>query len=93
MPSEGDVGITPAQARMARAAMRWTLDDVAEISRMGRATISRFETEVPGFNLKVSTRAHLRRTYERFGVQFFFTEHGGGVKPPVQSIAHQVHSE
>ena len=53
---------------MARAAMRWTLDDVARRAGVGRATVSRFEVEQVEPNL--STETMIRQTFERAGVEF-----------------------
>lgn len=35
--------MTPAQSRMARAALKWSLSDLAAKSGVGRATVARFE--------------------------------------------------
>lgn len=35
--------MTPEQSRMARAALKWSLDDLAGEAGIGRATIARFE--------------------------------------------------
>lgn len=39
--------MTPDQCRMARAALKWSLDDLHERAGVGRATISRFEMGHP----------------------------------------------
>ena len=35
------------QCRMARASLKWTLDDLAKASGLGRATLARFELGQP----------------------------------------------
>ena len=35
--------MTPTQSRMARAALKWSLTDLAQASGVGRATAARFE--------------------------------------------------
>jgi transcriptional regulator with XRE-family HTH domain len=66
---------------MARAALRWNLDDLARASGLGRATLARFELEQP---VAAETVAKARAAFEREGVVFI--ERGvyiGGVVPPV----------
>jgi len=53
------------QCRMARAALRWSIDDLAERAKVGRATIARFET---GTAARTDTVAALRRALEAAGV-------------------------
>lgn len=50
---------------MARAALRWSIDDLADRAKVGRATIARFET---GTVARADTVASLRRTLEEAGV-------------------------
>ena len=52
---------------MARAALRWSIDDLAERSKVGRATIARFET---GTSARGDTINALRRTLEAAAVVF-----------------------
>ncbi len=59
--------ISAAQCRMARAALRWSLDDLAQGSGVGRATIARFEL---GDAIKPTTASRLRETLERARVRF-----------------------
>lgn len=35
--------MTPTQSRMARAALKWSLSDLAAAASIGRATVARFE--------------------------------------------------
>lgn len=52
---------------MARAALRWSLDDLAQGSGVGRATIARFEL---GDVIKPTTPSRLREALEEARVQF-----------------------
>ena len=53
------------QCRMARAALRWSIDDLAAQAKVGRATIARFET---GTAARADTVTALRRTLQDAGV-------------------------
>ena len=69
--------ITPTQSRMARAALNWSLRELAEHSGLGLATVSRFEV-----GTSQMTRANLdtlRRAFEAAGITF--TELGVELKP------------
>ncbi len=68
--------LTPEQSRMGRAAIRWTVRDLAEKSQVGVTTINRFETGQAESN--PATLAALRRALEVAGVEFI-EENGGGV--------------
>lgn len=59
--------ITPDQCRMARAALRWSVDDLAQAAGVGRATVIRFENDTGG---KPATVARLREALEKARVQF-----------------------
>ena len=50
---------------MGRAALRWSLDDLAEKARVGRATIARFET---GTAARAETVTLIRAALEAGGV-------------------------
>lgn len=50
---------------MARAALRWSIDDLAAQAKVGRATIARFET---GSAPRADTITALRETLETAGV-------------------------
>lgn len=69
--------LTPAQSRMARAAIRWTVRDLAEKSQVGVTTINRFETEQAESN--PATLAALQRALEAAGVAFTTGDDGVGV--------------
>lgn len=54
-----------AHCRMARAALHWSLDDLAAKAKVGRATIARFET---GTVARGETVALIRAALEGAGV-------------------------
>lgn len=55
------------QCRMARAALKWKLDDLAEHSGVGRATVARFEA---GENVRPEMVETLRACFVRYGIEF-----------------------
>ena len=73
--------ITSNQIRAARALLRWTADDLAITSKVGIATIRRFETQdgVPSGQVRVLDA--LKLTLEAAGVEFLGSpEDGPGVR-------------
>ena len=67
--------LTPAQVRMARVALRWSLADLAEVSGVHRNTISNFELKkYAGHPQKV---ALIRTALETAGV-IFVDQNGDG---------------
>jgi len=73
--------LTPAQSRMARAALQWSVEEAAEAAGLSYRTILRFEKEQR--DIQVELIVNLRRTYEAAGVRLI--EKGadaGGVVPP-----------
>lgn len=60
--------MTPEQLRMARAALRLGVRELAELAGVSFTTVSRFETEKGG--LQHSTAEALRKALEAQGVQF-----------------------
>ena len=67
---------------MARAALGWTLDELAKESGVNRRTILNFENDGPA---AANSIAKLRSAFEREGV--VFVERGaylGGVVPPME---------
>jgi transcriptional regulator with XRE-family HTH domain len=64
---------------MARAALGWTLDDLAAASGVSRRTVARFEAGEPVLPARVQK---LREAFEVEGVVFLDTGHlAGGVIP------------
>ena len=67
--------VTSAQIRMARAALNWTVRDLAEAADLHRNTISNIETgKYAGDQVTLETIASVMR---RAGVEFI-EENGGG---------------
>jgi transcriptional regulator with XRE-family HTH domain len=59
---------------MARAALEWSMTDLARAANVGPATVNRFET---GQDARISTVEKLRSALEAAGV-VFIAENGGG---------------
>lgn len=59
--------MTPAQSRMARAALKWSLTDLAEAAGVGRATVARFEL---GESVGDGPIAAMRAAFEAKRVRF-----------------------
>lgn len=59
--------MTPAQSRMARAALRWTLREFARRVGLTTNTICAFEG---GRNVHTETVAKMRRLFEKHGADF-----------------------
>ena len=74
-------GLTPAQARMARAALHWSLDEAAAAVGVSRRTILRLENEQR--DVQAEKVAAIRQAFEAAGVRFLEDEpSSGGVVPP-----------
>jgi transcriptional regulator with XRE-family HTH domain len=67
--------VTSAQVRMARAALDWTVRDLAEASRLHRNTITNIETGK--YAGDAATLAAIELVLKRAGVEFI-DENGGG---------------
>jgi transcriptional regulator with XRE-family HTH domain len=59
--------MTPEQSRMARAALKWSLTDLAEASGVGRATAARFEL---GQSVEPEKIAAMRKALIASGAEF-----------------------
>jgi transcriptional regulator with XRE-family HTH domain len=70
--------ITPIQSRMARAALKWGVRDLAQHANVGVATVVRFESGKP---VIPATLAVMQRALEEVGVRFTAD---GGVVPPTR---------
>jgi transcriptional regulator with XRE-family HTH domain len=68
MAAKSPKSLTSLQCRAARAALKWTLNELSELSGVGLNTILRFENDQGKSNN--STRASLRRAFEEAGVEF-----------------------
>jgi transcriptional regulator with XRE-family HTH domain len=69
--------LTSSQIRAARALLRWSADDLARESSLGRNTIRRAELAQDKTSLTVANDLAVRRTLEAAGVEFI-DEDGGG---------------
>jgi transcriptional regulator with XRE-family HTH domain len=67
--------VTSAQVRMARAALNWTVRDLAEASQLHRNTITNIETG--RYAGDAATLAAIAGVLKRAGVEFI-DENGGG---------------
>lgn len=67
--------ITSTQCRMARAAVRLTVAELADAAQVGRSTIMRFEH---GDDVLPAIGAAIQAALERSGIHF---ELDGGIKP------------
>lgn len=73
--------LTPAQCRMARAALQWSVNEAAAAAGVSYRTIVRLENEQR--DIQGEKVAEIRRAFERAGVRFL--DEGvdtGGVVPP-----------
>lgn len=66
--------ITGSQARMARAALKLGVRDVAKVAKVSPATVTRVEADQ---SANASTLAAIRAALEAAGVEFI-AENGGG---------------
>ena len=69
------MAVTSAQVRMARAALNWTVRDLAEATSLHRNTISNLETG--RYVGDATTLATIETVLKRAGVEFI-DENGGG---------------
>ena len=80
-----NMAVTSAQVRMARAALNWTVRDLAEAASVHRNTITNVETE--RYAGDPETLAAIENVLKRAGVEFI-DENGGGagvrLRKPVQ---------
>ena len=59
--------VTPAQSRMARGVLRWSLEAAAKEAKIAKATLVRFEK---GGNVMLFGYLRLKEAYEAHGVRF-----------------------
>lgn len=77
--------LTPAQCRMARAALQWSLDEAAKAAGVSYRTIFRLENEQR--DVQAEKAAAIRRAFETAGVRFLDAgTDKGGVVPQAQGI-------
>lgn len=73
--------ITPHQIRMARAGLRWTIDDLSQKADVGSRTIKRLESADEIVSANLSTLTKIRSSLEAAGIEFIGTaEDGPGVR-------------
>jgi hypothetical protein len=74
--------LSSAQIRAARALLRWSADDLARESALGRSTIKRAELAEDQTSLTVANDLAVRRALEAAGVMFI--DENGGLGPGVR---------
>ena len=74
--------LTDIQCRMARAALKWSVRDLAAKAGVGYGTIVRIEGGKPA---NAATLTVIRQAFEKAGVQF--TDDGGMAPPPKKGEA------
>jgi transcriptional regulator with XRE-family HTH domain len=67
--------ITPSQIRMARAALSWSVRELAKRAGVAANTVSRFEN---GSGAMVETLGRMQNALERGGVVFISADNTGG---------------
>jgi len=68
--------ITPAHARMARAALKWSLIDLRDRTGLSKTTLVRFEA---GLGVQYSTAISLEETFAKAGVNFVYEDDSRGL--------------
>lgn len=76
--------MTPSQVRMARAALRLGVRELAELAGISYVTLSRFETEKSG--LQHSSAEAIRKALEGQGIQLL--DGGGVASGPGVAVKH-----
>ena len=74
MGTEHPPAITGKQCRMARAALRWKVRDLAKRAGMGPGTIVRIENDSTSPKPNASSFAALKAVFEAAGVEFIGTD-------------------
>jgi transcriptional regulator with XRE-family HTH domain len=79
--------ITAAQIRSARAALRWSVAELAERAGVGLQTVKRFEAADGVPPSRSSTLLEVRRALEAAGIEFIGTpERNPGIRLKSDSI-------
>ena len=65
--------ITGLQVRMARQALRWTADELAEKAGIGTKTVRRIEVDDGPPKSSVATLEKIRKVFEAAGIEFVGT--------------------
>jgi transcriptional regulator with XRE-family HTH domain len=74
-----EIRIIDEHVRAARGLLRWTLDELAERSGVGRMTLHRWENQQS--TPTAATRAKVRKAFEEAGIEFT-----NGTNPGVKHI-------
>lgn len=69
--------LSSGQIRAARALLRWRAEDLAEVSRVGVATIRRAELKAEKTSMTAPNDKAIRHALELAGIEFI-DENGGG---------------
>ena len=77
MQSPDHKRITGMQLRSARAAVRWSAEQLAGAASVGVATVRRAESEDGPLTCTVANEAAMRAALEKAGIEFI-PENGGG---------------
>jgi transcriptional regulator with XRE-family HTH domain len=78
MPSDDFRIIAGSQLRAARALVRWSIEDLAESSRVAVTTITHAEAQDGPVSVTAADTQAMRRALEGAGVEFI-AEDGGGI--------------
>jgi DNA-binding XRE family transcriptional regulator len=78
--------VTSAQVRMARAALEWTVRDLAEATGLHRNTITNLE--VGRYAGDPETLSNIKGVLEAAGIQFI-DENGGGPGVRLRKLIHK----
>jgi transcriptional regulator with XRE-family HTH domain len=73
--------LLPVQCKMARAALSWSVKDLAEAAQVSTNTVVRFER---GEELKSRTLANLKAAFEAAGVVFLDGTYSGSGGPGIR---------
>lgn len=65
--------ILPQQIRMARAGLRWTIDELSQKSGVGSSTIKRLESVERVVSANVGTLSKIESCLEAAGIEFIGT--------------------
>ena len=87
MHSEDFRTITGGQLHAARALVRWSIEDLADRSRVALATITQAEAEDGPVSVAAADARALQVPLERAGIEFI-AENGGGVGVRLAKPSH-----
>jgi hypothetical protein len=76
-PKPSKPGLSPAQIRAARAFLRWSAEELSQMSAVGVATIRRAELADGETSMTAANNAAIRRAFEEAGLAFIDGNGGG----------------